>query len=581
MKHPFALAGTLAVTAGLLMGTFGTGFVGASSHREAPLISNDPAADTTDMYVFRSPDAPTTVTAIMNVSPFGKPEQGPNFYLFDPSVRYSMHITQDGGNTEDLRLDFRFRTDIRGASSNYNGGPITALDDPDWFTRQFYSVDLVKGGQTTRLGENLPVPPANIGPKSTPNYDQLANAAIVNIPSIPGGKVFAGPRDDPFYIDIGAVFDLLNVRKAPGNAGGGVDNLAGFNVLSIAVQLPIAAVVRPECNLSNPADMNCVVGMWVTTSRQATKVLRGEEAPNFTGDFVQIARQSAALVNETIVPTAMKDAFNASEPKNDARFLPLVQDPLPAKDINKVFGIPVPPAPRQDIVTIFLTGIPGLNQPPDVQPAEIAHLNLAIPVTAQPNRLGLLGDDKQGYPNGRRLGDDVVDISFRALAGGTPFTPEFNKAPNNQLGDGVDQNDKPFLATFPYLASPHQGFEHTHDRGTGASAAAPAAPSQPAAAAAPAPAAKPTAPSQPAAAAPAPAAQPRTGNSGLGAAVVVYTVQDGDTVSSISMSVYGTADRVDEIISSNIDVLSRPDGLTPGIVLSLPPVDDGDGESAP
>jgi len=581
LKQPLALVGTLAVTAGLLMGTFGAGFVGASSHREAPLTSNDPAADTTDMYVFRSPDAPTTVTAIMNVSPFGKPEQGPNFYLFDPSVRYSMHITQDGGNTEDLRLDFNFRTDIRGASSNYNGGPITALDDPDWFTRQFYSVDLVKGGQTTRLGENLPVPPANIGPKSTPNYNQLANAAIVNIPSIPGGKVFAGPRDDPFYIDIGAVFDLLNIRKVPGNAGGGVDNLAGFNVLSIAVQLPIAAVVRPECNMSNPDDMNCVVGMWITTSRPTTRVLRGEDAPNHSGDLVQVSRLSAALVNETIVPTAMKDAFNASEPKNDARFLPLVQDPLPAKDINMVFGIPVPPAPRQDIVTIFLTGIPGLNQPPDVQPAEIAHLNLAIPVTAQPSRLGLLGDDKQGYPNGRRLTDDVVDISFRALAGGTPFTPDFNKAPNNLLGDGVDQNDMAFLSTFPYLAAPHQGFEHAHDRGTSASAAPPApqpaaaakpAAPAPAAAAAPAPAAKPAAPAQP-------AAQPRTGNSGLGASTVVYIVQDGDTVSSISMSVYGTANYVDEIISSNVDVLSGPDGLTPGTVLTLPALNDGD--SAP
>lgn len=565
MKRFPALIGTLAVTAGLLMGTFGTPFAGASSHREAPLISNDPAADTTDMYVFRSPDAPTTVTAIMNVSPFGKPEQGPNFYLFDPSVRYSMHITQDGGNTEDVRLDFRFTTDIRGASSNYNGGPITSLDDPDWFTRQFYSVDLVKGGETTRLGENLPVAPANIGPKSTPNYDQLANSAIVNIPSIPGGKVFAGPRDDPFYIDIGAVFDLLNVRRPPGNAGGGVDNLAGFNVLSIAVQLPIAAVVRPECNLNNPADMNCVVGMWLTTSRPTTRVLRGEEAPTHTGDWVQVSRLSAALVNETIVPTAMKDAFGASEPRNDARFLPLVQDPLPAKDINMVFGIPVPPAPRQDIVTIFLTGIPGLNQPPDVQAAEIAHLNLAVPVTAQPSRLGLLGDDMQGYPNGRRLADDVTDISFRALAGGTPFTPDFNKAPNNLLGDGVDQNDKAFLSAFPYLAAPHQGFEHAHDRGTGVSAAPPA-PVRPAAAAAPA---------QPAAAAQ-PAAQPRTGNTGLGATTVVYTVQEGDTVGSISTAVYGDAGRVDDIISANLDVLTDPDGLAPGTVLNLPPLEDGE-----
>ncbi len=454
----FARLGALVASAALLAVPLAAPFTNASSHREAPLISNDPAADTTDMYVFRSPDAPDTVTAIMNVMPFAKPEQGPNFYLFDPTVRYSMHITNDGDADEEARLDFRFRTEIRGMSSGYNDGPITSLDDPNWLTRQFYSVDLVAGGQTTRLGENLPVPPHNIGPKSTPNYEQLAAAAVVNIPSIPGGKVFAGPRDDPFFIDIGAAFDLLNVRRPPGNMGGGVDNLAGFNVLSIAVQIPIAAVGRPECTITDPSDMDCVVGMWITTSRQATRVLRGENAPENSGDFVQVSRQSAALVNELVVPTAMKDAFNASNPRDDARFLPLVQDPIPARDIKAVFGIDVPPAPRADIVTIFLTGIPGLNQPPNVQPAEIAHLNVAIPVTREPNRLGVLGGDNQGYPNGRRLADDVTDISLQASAGGTPFTPDFNKAPNNQLGDGVDANDKPFLDRFPYLPSTTDGY---------------------------------------------------------------------------------------------------------------------------
>ncbi len=238
----------------------------------------------------------------------------------------------------------------------------------------------------------------------------------------------------------------------------GVDYLAGYNVLSIAVQVPIAAVARPECNLNDPSDMNCVVGMWITTSRPTTRVLRGESPPTSEGDFVQVSRMSAALVNELIVPTGMKDAFNASDPKNDGRFLGLVQDPLPAQLLHQLFNLDVPPAPRDDIVTIFLTGIPGLNQPPNVQPAEIAHLNLAVPVSPNPNRLGLLGDDKQGYPNGRRLIDDVTDISFRASAGGTPFTPEFNKAPNNQLSDGVADNDVPFLPRFPYVAPPHDGF---------------------------------------------------------------------------------------------------------------------------
>ncbi len=436
--------------------------VGASSHREAPLISQDPAADITDMYVFRSPDAPETVTAIMNVWPYAQPNGGPNWYRFDENVRYSMNVTQDGGNEEDLRLDFRFRTDVRnGNTFLLNTGPVMSLDDPNLNVRQFYSVDLVAGGRTTRLGENIPVAPPNVGPKSFPDYDLVANQAITPIPAIPGGKVFAGPRDDPFFVDLGATFDLLTIRPgAPGNTGGGVDALSGYNVLSIAVQLPISAVVRPACTLSNSSDMNCVVGMWVTTSRPSTRVLRGEEAPTTSGDWVQISRLSAALVNEVVVPLAFKDVFNASEPKNDApRFVPVVTDPEAARLLQALYGLDVPPAPRNDLVTIFLTGIPGLNQPPNVQGAEIAHLNLAVPVSAQPNRMGVLGGDNQGYPNGRRLGDDVVDISLQAVAGGTPFTPAFNKAPNNQLGDGVDANDKPFLATFPYVAAPYAGFE--------------------------------------------------------------------------------------------------------------------------
>jgi hypothetical protein len=462
VKRPFALVATLAITAGLLMGALPASFTTASSHREAPLISQDPAADTTDMYVFRSPDAPDTVTAIMNVWPFGEPAGGPNWFLFDPNVRYSMHFTNNGSPDEEIRLDFRFRTEIRGGLSLLNGGPITSLDDPNLLTRQFYSVDLVAGGQTTRLGENLPVPPPNIGPKSFPNgYDPIADQAVKEL-SLGGGargKVFAGPRDDPFFIDLGAAFDLLNTgRGIPVGAKPGVDYLAGYNVLSIAVQVPIAAVVRPECNLHDPADMDCVVGMWTTTSRPSTRVLRGENPPTTEGDFVQVSRLSAALVNELIVPTAMKDAFNASDPRQDARFLGLVQDPIPAKLLQQLFNLDVPPAPRDDIVTIFLTGIPGLNQPPNVQPAEIAHLNLAVPVTHGPSRLGLLGGDTQGYPNGRRLADDVTDISLRASAGGTPFTPQFDKSPNNQLSDGVDENDKPFLPSFPYVASPHEGF---------------------------------------------------------------------------------------------------------------------------
>ncbi|MEA2641053.1 MAG: hypothetical protein QOF51_2447 [Chloroflexota bacterium] len=449
-----ALAGVLAVP---ISGQLAD----ASSHREAPLISNDPAADDTDMYVFRSPDAPNTVTAIMNVWPYAAPAGGPNWQRFDENVLYSMHITQDGRNTESMRLDFRFRTDTRsGGTFLLNTGPVASIDDPNLNVRQFYSVDLVSRGRTTRLADNVPVAPPNVGVGSFPNYDAVANQAITAIPGIPGGKVFAGPRDDPFFVDLGATFDLLQIRPgAPGNKGGGIDALAGYNVLSVAVQLPISAVANSNCDVNNPADMNCVVGMWVTTSRQRTRVLEGESAPSVSGDWVQVSRLSAALVNEVVVPLAFKDVFNASEPKNDnPRFLGAVTDPEAGRLLNALYGLNVPPAPRNDLVTIFLTGIPGLNQPPGVNPAEIAHLNLATPVSASPNRMGVLGGDNQGYPNGRRLGDDVVDISLQAVAGGTPFTPAFNVAPNNQLGDGVDANDKPYLTSFPYVASPWPGY---------------------------------------------------------------------------------------------------------------------------
>jgi hypothetical protein len=436
----------------------------ASSHREAPLISQDPAADLTDMYVFRSPDAPDTITAIMNVWPFALPEGGPNWYRFDENVRYSMHVTQDGGNTEDLRLDFRFWTEVgNGATFLLTTGPVASLNDPNLNVRQYYSVDLVTAdGSTRQLVEKAPVAPPNVGPRAFPNYESVAMEAITTIPNV--GKVFAGPRDDPFFVDLASTFDLLNIRPGPpGNMGGGLDNLAGYNVLSIAIQLPIS-VVLPACTM-DPTDMRCVAGMWVTTSRPRTLVLNGESAPTASGDWVQISRLSAALVNEVVVPLAFKDVFNASQPMNDApRFLPAVQDPEAAKLLNALYGLNVPPAPRDDLVTIFLTGITGLNQPPNVQGAEIAHLNVAVPVTASPNRMGVLGGDTQGYPNGRRLVDDVVDISLQAVAGGTPFTPQFNVAPNNQLGDGVDANDVPFLTSFPYLAHPNSGVTHTHHR---------------------------------------------------------------------------------------------------------------------
>ncbi len=453
------VAGVLA-SATLLAAAIVPSFGGASSHREAPLISQDPAADATDFYMFRSPDAPDTVTFIANYVPFQDPAGGPNFYRFGDDVKYSIVIDDNGDNIDDTRFDFTFRTVIQnGQTFLYNTGPVGSLTDPNLNIRQYYTVTkTLSNGQTTVLGTDLPVPPNNIGPKSTPNYDALAASAIRTLPG--GGKVFAGQRDDPFYADLGSVFDLLTIRPgAPGNKGGGRDDLSGFNVLSIALQVPIASVTN---NGIAPGFMNSefgVIGARTTASRQSTRVLTAG-ATSSSGSYVQVSRLGQPLVNELIIPLAVKDAFNASQPKDDIGALKYVTDPEPARLLKALYGIDVPPTPRNDLVAIFLTGIPGLNKPSFIKPSEQLRLNLFVQPTAAPNRMGVLGGDNAGYPNGRRLGDDVVDISLQAVAGGTPFTPAQNVAPNNQLGDGVNQNDKPFLGAFPYVASPFAGFDH-------------------------------------------------------------------------------------------------------------------------
>ncbi len=453
------VAGVLA-SATLLAAAIVPSFGGASSHREAPLISQDPAADATDFYMFRSPDAPDTVTFIANYVPFQDPAGGPNFYRFGDDVRYSIVIDDNGDNIDDTRFDFTFKTVVRnGQTFLYNTGPVGSLTDPNLNIRQYYTVTkTLSNGQRTVLGTDLPVPPNNIGPKSTPNYDALAASAIRTLPG--GGKVFAGQRDDPFYVDLGSVFDLLTIRPgAPGNKGGGRDELSGFNVLSIALQVPIASVTN---NGIAPGFMNSefgVIGARTTASRQSTRVLTAG-ATSSSGSYVQVSRLGQPLVNELIIPLAVKDAFNASQLKDDIAALNYVTDPEPARLLKALYGIDVPPTPRNDLVAIFLTGIPGLNKPSFIKPSEQLRLNLFVQPTAAPNRMGVLGGDNAGYPNGRRLGDDIVDISLQAVAGGTPFTPAQNVAPNNQLGDGVNQNDQPFLGAFPYVASPFAGFDH-------------------------------------------------------------------------------------------------------------------------
>lgn len=432
----------------------------ASSHREAPLISQDPVADNTDTYAFVSPDNPNTVTLIANWIPFEAPQGGPNFSRFGDDVLYAVNVDTNGDAVADVSYQFRFHTTVKsGNTFLYNTGPVTSVNDPNLNIVQTYSITEVRHGVSREIAEDLPVAPANIGPRSTPNYGGLFRSAIKSLPN--GMKVFAGPVDDPFFVDLGSVFDLLGLRplngahKIPLPAASGRDGLAGFNVHTIALQVPKSLLVSKE---------DPVIGVWSTTYRRRVRFFTqgGANLVN-SGDWVQISRLGMPLVNEVVIPLGQKDLFNASKPVDDAQFLSKVQNPEPSQLIPALYpGVTVPPAPRSDLVAIFLTGIPGLNQPISVKPSEMIRLNTDIPPTplAQQNRLGLLAGQKDGFPNGRRLGDDVVDIELRALAGGTPFTPAFNKSPNNALTDGVDHNDKPFQGTFPCLAQPFQGYQH-------------------------------------------------------------------------------------------------------------------------
>ena len=429
---------------------------GASSHREAPLISEDPVADNTDTYAFVSPDAPDTVTLVANWIPFELPPGGPNFNKFGDDVLYKINVDNDGDATADVVYEWRFKTTVANPDTFlYNTGPVESFDDEDLNVKQTYTLTEVRDGERTKLVRNAPVAPANIGPRSTPNYDQLAAEATVEAGE--GAQAFAGPRDDPFFVDLGAVFDLLGNRPlneahvAPLPNAPGQDDLAGFNVHSVVLQVPTDSLV----------DGDPVIGVWSTTERRTDRVFGDGKIEN-SGDFTQVSRLGMPLVNEVVAPLGAKDAFNASKPADDAQFLPAVEEPEVSALIPQLYpGVTVPEGPREDIVSIFLTGIPDVNQPADFTPSEMIRLNTSIAPTAldQQDRLGLLAGQNDGFPNGRRLVDDVYDVELRALAGGTPFTPEFDRAPNNALTDGVDTNDLPFLASFPYLASPHQGYD--------------------------------------------------------------------------------------------------------------------------
>jgi len=448
------------VAAVLLGAALAEGPARASSHSEAPGTAKDRLADDTDLYAWVAADAPDAVTIVGDWVPLLEPASGPNFSSLDDQATYWINVDNVGDAQAHIRYSFTFHTERRtDATFLYNTGVVTSLDSPNLNVRQTYTVTRYDNGVPTVLGSNLVVAPSFVGPVSMPGYGALAQLAVSTLSD--GSKVFVGPRDDPFYVDLSAIFDLLTIRRPPGNRGKGVDDLAGFNVMTIALQVP---KVRLTMDGQAPGASNSVIGVYVSTERPAQRTLNADGTITTSGAPIQVSRLGNPLVNEVVVPLKDKDRFNASHPTGDGAFLPYVLDPELAHLLGLVHGIATPPAPRNDLVAIFLTGIPNLNQPanPNQVPCEMLRLNMSVAPAKTPSRLGLLGGDTAGFPNGRRLPDDVVDIAERAVAGATPFTASFNVAPNNQLGDGVDANDLPFLPYFPYVAPPHDPLEHVH-----------------------------------------------------------------------------------------------------------------------
>jgi hypothetical protein len=453
-----------------------------SSHREAPEISKDPVADSTDVYAFVSPDKPGTVTLIANYIPLQGPAGGPNFYEFGDDVLYQIHIDNDGDGQANISYQFRFQTTVRDPDTFlYNTGPITSLGSSNWNRVQTYDVAVVKGGSSSSLGSGLPCPPCNIGPLSTPDYASLA-AAAVN--SLGGGiSVFAGQRAEGFYVDLGAIFDLgdlrpfenlhaqygLNVFTGP---AAGVNATNHLNVHSIALQVPISAVTIS----GHPT-----IGVWTTASRQRVTLWDADQGENVNaGPFRQVSRLGNPLFNEVIVPLGRKDLWNSLPPSDDKQFAGYVTQPGLAALLPALYPGVFPHLaslvssgkPRADLEAILLTGIPsglipGFTNLTGTVLADMLRLNTSIPATpvSKQSIYGLLGGDLAGFPNGRRVTDDVVAIELRAVAGVTyplvdkSFTPD---AAASKLTDGLTPADvaSPYLGAFPYLGVPYSGFDN-------------------------------------------------------------------------------------------------------------------------
>jgi len=459
-----ALASTSGLVAGV--GALAPTVSNASSHREAPYISTQPQLDNTDVYAFTSPDDPSRVTLVANWIPFEEPNGGPNFYPFSTSARHDINIDSNGDGTPDLTYRWTFQTQVKNPRTFlYNTGVVTSLTDPDLNVTQTYDVDAVlPNGKSTRIVSGGKVAPSHTGPTSMPDYAGLRADAIKSAPVKGGGSSYAGQTEDPFFLDL-RVFDLL--YGAPKFNEVGQDTLKGYNVNTLVLSVPKTAVALNGDPVRNP-----VIGVWSDTEAPKVTVLDAKDGgvKNESGAYVQVSRLGNPLVNEVVIPIGQKDRFNASMPAQDGQFASNVLDPEVPKLVEALYGIKAPVTPRADLAEVFLTGIckacgpigkalnADLNSQminKDVKPgsfvaSEMLRLNLGTKVAASPNRLGALGGDFQGFPNGRRLGDDVVDIELSVLEGALP-----PYATGAMIGDGVDSNDKSFSSTFPYVALPH------------------------------------------------------------------------------------------------------------------------------
>jgi hypothetical protein len=448
-----------------------------SSHREAPEMAKDPVADSTDVYAFVSPDRPNTVTLIANYIPFQAPDGGPNFYEFGDDVAYDIHISNNGKSEADITYRFRFHTLVRDPKTFlYNTGPISSIHDSTWNRPQFYSVTRIKNGHSKVIASHLACPPVNVGKRSTPDYAVLADQAVHKVGR---RRVFAGQRADAFHVDLGSVFDLgalrpvQNLHLIPMAAAAGRNSLQAFNVHSIVLQVPISEVSRKGDVPSNPARASSVIGVWASASRRKSRMFdRSEGRYVGHGPWEQVSRLGNPLFNEVITPMARKDEWNATHPKHDASFAKYVNHPELARLLPVLYPGVFPNLAayhkaRADLHAVLLTGIPsgvvpGFQNFTGTVESDMLRLNLAIPPTGSPNSLGLLGGDAGGFPNGRRIGDDVVAIELRAVAGLTiplvdpSFTPD---SAAGVLTDGTTDTNGGTTDAFPFLGNPGGGFQ--------------------------------------------------------------------------------------------------------------------------